>query len=163
MAIVSMLYGAGGASSAEEVSYDNTTSGLEADNVQDAIDEVNSKGVIYSDTVEQVVGRWQVGGIDRPIYKKVFKFDSSMNVPDSSGFGRVLEVNDMELMLSATGFTAGATLDFTIPFYSNDGERARVFFEPPLHYLRVYIGSDPSNFYKNADWYLIVEYLKVGD
>lgn len=35
-----MLYGAGGASSAEDVSYDNTTSGLEADNVQDAIDEV---------------------------------------------------------------------------------------------------------------------------
>lgn len=43
MAIVSMLYGAGGASSAEEVSYDNTTSGLEADNVQDAVDEVNDK------------------------------------------------------------------------------------------------------------------------
>lgn len=42
MAIVSMLYGAGGASSAEDVSYDNTTSGLEADNVQDAIDEVNA-------------------------------------------------------------------------------------------------------------------------
>lgn len=42
-----MLYGAGGASSAEDVSYDNTTSGLEADNVQDAIDELNSNLVLH--------------------------------------------------------------------------------------------------------------------
>lgn len=48
-----MLYGAGGASSAEDVSYDNTTSGLEADNVQDAIDEV-SAARIYVKTFPQV-------------------------------------------------------------------------------------------------------------
>lgn len=65
MAIVSMLYGAGGASSAEDVSYDNTTSGLEADNVQDAIDEVNSNLGEYT-TSEKVVGKWING---EPIYQ----------------------------------------------------------------------------------------------
>ena len=33
----------GGSADASDVEYDNTTSGLQADNVQDAIDEVNSK------------------------------------------------------------------------------------------------------------------------
>lgn len=58
MAIVSMLYGAGGASSAEDVSYDNTTSGLEADNVQDAIDEVIP--IYFKDG--DVIGSSVVGG-----------------------------------------------------------------------------------------------------
>lgn len=35
--------GGGGATSASEVSYDNTSSGLTADDVQEAIDEVNTK------------------------------------------------------------------------------------------------------------------------
>lgn len=35
--------GGGGGTSADDVSYDNTTSGLTATNVQDAIDEVNTK------------------------------------------------------------------------------------------------------------------------
>lgn len=34
--------GAGGASTAEAVQYDNSNSGLEATNVQGAVDEVNS-------------------------------------------------------------------------------------------------------------------------
>ena len=34
--------GSGGASSADKVKYDNSTSGLEATNVQGAIDEVNN-------------------------------------------------------------------------------------------------------------------------
>lgn len=36
--------GGSGSSSADNVSYDNTASGLEADNVQDAIDEVANAG-----------------------------------------------------------------------------------------------------------------------
>ena len=59
MAIVSMLYGAGGASSAEKVSYDNTESGLEADNVQDAIDEVNSN-LTYEDITQDFINNISV-------------------------------------------------------------------------------------------------------
>lgn len=37
------IYGGGGASSADKVSYDNSRSGLEATDSQGAIDEVNAK------------------------------------------------------------------------------------------------------------------------
>lgn len=50
---------------AEGVSYDNTDSGLTADNVQGAIDEV----VIFPTTDETVVGTWIDG---KPIYRKRF-------------------------------------------------------------------------------------------
>ena len=48
---------ASGASSASDVSYDNTSSGLTADDVQEAIDELASRGVTYS-TTERKIGKW---------------------------------------------------------------------------------------------------------
>lgn len=41
--------GSGGASSAEDVSYDNTNSGLSATNVQDAIDEIESERTVITE------------------------------------------------------------------------------------------------------------------
>lgn len=46
--------GGGGASSADDVSYDNTTSGISATNVQDAIDEI-AQGVTPVDVVPDLV------------------------------------------------------------------------------------------------------------
>lgn len=46
-----------GASSASAVTYDNTSSGLTADDVQEAIDELASRGVTYS-TTERKIGKW---------------------------------------------------------------------------------------------------------
>ena len=41
--------GGGGSSSAADVSYDNTTSGIDAENVQDAIDlKANGAGLTFS-------------------------------------------------------------------------------------------------------------------
>ena len=60
--------GGGGASSAEDVSYDNTDSGLTATDVQAAIDEIvaempSGRSHNYS-TTEQVVGKWIDGTTD---------------------------------------------------------------------------------------------------
>ena len=60
----------GGASSADQVSYDNSTSGLTADDVQEAIDEVNGKtntnanniSSLNSALTNEVVTRTKLGG-----------------------------------------------------------------------------------------------------
>ena len=51
-----------GASSAEDVTYDNTTSGLTADDVQEAIDELAARtSAIEYSTTEKVIGKWTDG------------------------------------------------------------------------------------------------------
>lgn len=61
------LSGGGGASTADKVSYDNTDSWLESENVQDAIDELSKSdcGEIYS-TDETRIGTWIDG---KPLYR----------------------------------------------------------------------------------------------
>lgn len=58
--------------SANSTSYDNSTSGLAATNVQEAIDELaeNSGGSSYS-TEERVVGTWIDG---KPLYEKTYSY-----------------------------------------------------------------------------------------
>lgn len=63
--------GGSGGSSAEKVSYDNSISGLTADNVQNAIDEVHEEVENirhHYSTEEKIVGEWVDGSI---IYEKV--------------------------------------------------------------------------------------------
>ena len=73
--------GSGGASTAADVSYDNTTSHLTADDVQEAIDELNTKigaidtGIHYSGE-EQLVGTWTDGS---NLYAKTFTGTSPAN------------------------------------------------------------------------------------
>lgn len=67
----------GGSSSAEDVSYDNTDSGLTAENVQAAIDEIVNEmpsAVNYS-TNEQDTGLTWIDG--KKIYQKTFVKDST--------------------------------------------------------------------------------------
>lgn len=64
--------GSGGASTAAEVSFDNTGSGLDATNVQTAISEVNSNvdeisGRFDYSTDEKVIGKFVNG---KPLYQK---------------------------------------------------------------------------------------------
>ena len=63
--------GSGGSSTAAQVSFNNTDTGLLATNVQDAISELN-KRFIYSSS-EKVVGKWLDG---RPVYSKTFAIES---------------------------------------------------------------------------------------
>lgn len=69
---------------ADKVSYSNTTSGLEADNVQDAIDEVksdlDSKGTIYrsSNTEQKIVNSTVVNLTDITLTKGKYVIELDM-------------------------------------------------------------------------------------
>ena len=88
--------GGGGGGTAADVSYDNTDSGLTAETVQAAIDEVDGnvdtlsgtvttlsgdvsdlkEGHLYS-TTEKVIGKWTDGS---DVYEKVIVFETSVAV-----------------------------------------------------------------------------------
>ena len=75
--------GSGGASTAADVSYDNTSSGLTADDVQEAIDELNEKippAIAYS-TTEHVIGTWLDG---RDIYQKTLTVETAVAVTNDA-------------------------------------------------------------------------------
>lgn len=67
--------GSGGASTAAQVSFDNTGTGLVATNVQGAITELDAKGHTYS-TTEKVVGTWLDNS---PVYEKVVEVGALAN------------------------------------------------------------------------------------
>lgn len=75
--------GGSGASTAADVSYDNTSSGLTADDVQEAIDELNTSikdGHVYS-TTEHYVGKW-IDGSD--MYEITFQNNETSIVGNSA-------------------------------------------------------------------------------
>lgn len=71
-----MIYNVGGgATSAENISYDNTQSQLEAENVQDGIDELNSNLMNKADKVTYSTSEVDTGDISangKHIYRKTF-------------------------------------------------------------------------------------------
>lgn len=72
MALVEMDFSKGvGASEASKVSFNNAGTGLDADNVQDAITEVNSN-FDYSEE-EHIIGKLVVGGVEKTICTKVVR------------------------------------------------------------------------------------------
>ena len=79
--------GGGGSSSAEDVSYDNSDSGLSAENVQAAIDEIVSEmptptSQDYS-TTERIVGKWIDGTTD--VYERTF-YATNLQISDNQYF-----------------------------------------------------------------------------
>lgn len=99
---------------ADDVSYDNTSSGLTADDVQAAIDELNTAigqidtGDNYS-TTETIVGTWYDG---RTIYRKVLtglslttvwvdKFHTSVDIS-------TIPIADAELIIAARGYNTSS-------------------------------------------------------
>lgn len=82
--------GSGGGGSAAETTYDNTTSGLEAENVQAAIDEVVSDLGTVSNDLSEVAG--VVGDSDSGLVKDMADIETT--VGDSSS-GLVKEVADL--------------------------------------------------------------------
>jgi len=77
------LQGPAGASEAINVSYDNSTSGLDADNVQDAIDEIVAEGVPSGAVIKGVsIFETDSGGDLMPITdieNRICMFDLDIN------------------------------------------------------------------------------------
>ena len=79
--------GSGGSTTAESVSYDNTSSGLTADDVQEAIDELhtaigNIDTLVHYSTTETKIGTFD--GLD--YYAKILKLPAAVELPISGAW-----------------------------------------------------------------------------
>ena len=109
--------GSGGSTTAENVSYSNTSSGLTADDVQEAIDELvadiptlNDYGIKYSATEHQV----GYGLTDEPIYQKTVNFGALPNATSKKtahGIDNLAIVYDVE----AVAYQIGASSSLFLP------------------------------------------------
>ena len=164
--------GGGGSTSAANVSYTNTTSGLVATNVQSAIDEIDSSvdgllttvgglstdvgtlkdGHVYS-TTEQVIGKW----IDNtPIYEKVIEIGA---LPNTTVKTVAHSITDLKLVVSIFACAHNSTNgnDIIVPTVSNINLTQQV---------GLYIGSGNVNVISASDvsaydsCYAIVRYVK---
>lgn len=107
-----------GASSASAVTYDNTSSGLTADDVQEAIDELASAGHTYSTTPKKI-GKWTDG---KDIYEVVMHLESPYE-PKATGtaFPSAVEtvLESADTIISVHGIGNGACVSIGIDTESN--------------------------------------------
>ena len=116
-AIAQQIKGSG-ASSASDVSYDNTSSGLTADDVQEAIDELASGVHTYS-TTKKVVGKWTDNS---DVYEQVFTLEEGVNfasgsndLPDAVQTG----LADATLVLEARAISDTASVAISVEYYNS--------------------------------------------
>lgn len=116
--------GGGGASSAADVSYDNTTSHLTADDVQEAIDEINAKipttaaqipyvntsSGLTADDVQEAID--EIDASVDTINSKALKFGTAIHDDSISNFGQISDTYTatatgiMEIAFTPTGESA---------------------------------------------------------
>lgn len=109
---------ASGSSTASAITYDNTSSGLTADDVQEAIDELASRGVAYS-TTEKVVGKWTDGS---DVYQRTFILEEGVNFANGSNdLPDALQtaLASATLILDARAISDTASVAISVEFYSD--------------------------------------------
>lgn len=143
------ITGGGTNVTAANVSYDNTTSGLTADDVQEAVDEIFGKieeGHIYS-TDEKVVGKWIDG---KDIYEK------TINIGHSYPIDYNLSSLGIETQISCSGTNSDlGVLPFIVP---TDTYSCHLNFTK-TNYIQARIGSSVTA--PTADTYVTIRYTKV--
>lgn len=116
-AIAQQIKGSG-ASSASDVTYDNTSSGLTADDVQEAIDELASRGVAYS-TTEKVIGKWTDNS---DVYQRTFILDEGVNFANGSNeLPDALQtaLASATLILDARAISDTASVAISVEYYNS--------------------------------------------
>ena len=109
---------ASGSSTASAITYDNTTSGLTADDVQEAIDELASRGDAYS-TTEKIVGKWTDGS---DVYQRTFILEEGVNFANGSNdLPDALQtaLASATLILDARAISDTASVAISVEFYSD--------------------------------------------
>ena len=107
-----------GASTASAVSYDNTSSGLTADDVQEAIDELASRGVKYS-TTEKVIGKWTDGS---DVYQRTFILEEGVNFANGSNdLPDALQtaLASASIILDARAMSDTASVAISVEYYNS--------------------------------------------
>ena len=137
---------------AEQVSYDNTSSGLEAENVQDAVDEINSNLGEHYNNEEMVVGTWN--GIT--LYRKGYFINS---LPQS-GIGAYPAGLTNVLVKRVYGNFYGNNCVYNFPHLaiSNNAIVGGVglYFSEAANEIHIPVTSDRSNY--SAE--VFIEYVK---
>lgn len=154
----------GGSSSASDITYDNTTSGLSSTSVQGAIDEIDGSvdtissklsNVVNYSTTETEVGTWIDG---RTVYRKVVDVGA---FPNSTSKTVAHEISDLDICIGLVIFgtdTNHAT--FILPNVTTNA--SNVSFQISCYIdatnINIGAGSDRSGF----SGYAIVTYVKTA-
>ena len=104
--------GKGGASTAEAVQYDNSLSGLEADNVQGALDEVTDSLNNRSEITERITLATSSGTLTMPD-------DGWVQLQCSTNTNASIKMNDIPICAAATTANNSCYLP---PFYVKKGQ-----------------------------------------
>lgn len=160
-----MLYGLL-TSIADKITYDNSTSGLTATNVQDAIDELST--LPKQSTIEKVVGTDWRGKI---IYQRTF--DSAISTYTDSTARRIFVktiLQNVDTIENLKGWYSiinnNQKYSANSPFIGGNGEFLRmgtVYVQDDLHELKVFIGTLIQDNVTSVDYHFVVDYTKTTD
>lgn len=156
---------------AADVTYDNTDSGLTAENVQDAIDEELGKIDILSNsfetlaeysTTEKVIGKWTDG---KPLYRKVIPFDSVEMSTSATTNGNVVSlpanVSNCRIVGGEIHASGNTNYSYMLPTQYNTNGQTWLFVSYQYGSLRG--SSTESAVRQSASGYVIIEYTKTTD
>lgn len=143
--------GSGGASSAADVSFDNTGTGLNASNVQTAIDELDLRGSFGSDEV--IIGTRN----GQPVYRKIIEVGA---LPKATRKEVAHGISNLDLTkifrLDGTTYYSVSNYTQTIPYYNDTTEYSRLVVDDTN--VIVITSTDMTAF---DNTHIIMEYQKI--
>lgn len=148
-------------SAAEDITFDNTGTGMQADDVQDAITELKSNLTdltTYSESAEKVIGEWVNG---KPLYRLVISGTTHATAGTIKAIKTFNDYADLEIK-NIYGTITGEYHDGVAPFWSCN------FYESSSSYAYTFMrGSDTSISVKttatNRPIVIIIEYTRLSD
>lgn len=97
--------------SAQNVSYDNTTSGLTAENVQDAVDEISLRNAFSFDEVR--IGTWLDG---KSLYRKMINF-GTLQTGSKEVEHNVPNVDHIHIDTGSSYFYINDMVSYSVPYH----------------------------------------------
>ena len=161
--------GGGGGGTAADVSYDNTSSGLTAGNVQAAIDEIDSNvdtlsgsvttlsgdvtdlkaGHVYS-TTEHAYGKWTDNSI---VYEKTIELGT---LPNATSATAAHGISDFDKVIEIFGVAISTSNQVPLPFTNNTSAASQIAIIVDANNITVRTGEDKSSY----TGYLTLRYTK---
>lgn len=150
---------------ADRVAYDNSTSGLESTNIQDAMDELST--LSKQSIIEKVVGTDWRGKI---IYQRTF--NGAISTYTDSTARRVFvktilqNVDTIENLKGWYSINNNQKYSANSPFIGGDGEFLRMgtaYVQDDLHDLKVFVGTLIKDNVTSVDYHFVVDYTKTTD
>lgn len=134
---------------ANQIGYNNTSSGLAATDIQDAIDELTTSKVNYS-TTEHVVGTWIDGSV---LYEKTIDCGT---LPNATSKNVAHNISNLDKVVMIDGVAGNVSAFFSLPYvYSSADGNITVFVAGTD--IRLITATDYSNYHA----YVTLRYTKT--